>query len=420
MYFFYTSALYLLVPLVLVRLLWLGKKNPAYHLRWRERFGYVTGLEGNKPIIWIHAVSVGEIQASRPLVEYLNQHYPDYQILVTTVTPTGAATAAQIYGGIIQHRYFPYDLPGAVKRFLATVNPVILLILETEIWPNLYRQCRAADIPVLLLNARLSERSLRGYRLLKSLTQQTLQDTRCIAAQSTADAKRFIEAGAPADRVMVMGNLKFDISIAASVVEQGVVIRQKFMVNRPIWIAASTHQGEESLLLDALTIVRQNLPDSLLVIAPRHPERFQSVIDLCVKRGFHTVSYTQQDSYDPNAQVFVLDTLGQLLMYYAAADIAFVGGSLVPVGGHNMLEPACLGLPVLTGSYLFNFTEIASLLANVDALIQVTSAEQLASKVLELFSDGNQRYNMGLRAKQVVLENQGSINKVDRLLKQYL
>lgn len=192
------------------------------------------------------------------------------------------------------------------------------------------------------------------------------------------------------------------------------------MVNRPIWIAASTHQGEESLLLDALTIVRQNLPDSLLVIAPRHPERFQSVIDLCVKRGFHTVSYTQQDSYDPNAQVFVLDTLGQLLMYYAAADIAFVGGSLVPVGGHNMLEPACLGLPVLTGSYLFNFTEIASLLANVDALIQVTSAEQLASKVLELFSDGNQRYNMGLRAKQVVLENQGSINKVDRLLKQYL
>jgi len=420
MYFFYTSALYLLVPLVLVRLLWLGKKNPAYHLRWRERFGYVTGLEGNKPIIWIHAVSVGEIQASRPLVEYLNQHYPDYQILVTTVTPTGAATAAQIYGGIIQHRYFPYDLPGAVKRFLATVNPVILLILETEIWPNLYRQCRAADIPVLLLNARLSERSLRGYRLLKSLTQQTLQYTRCIAAQSTADAKRFIEAGAPADRVMVMGNLKFDISIAASVVEQGAVIRRKFMVNRPIWIAASTHQGEESLLLDALTIVRQNLPDSLLVIAPRHPERFQSVIDLCVKRGFHTVSYTQQDSYDPNAQVFVLDTLGQLLMYYAAADIAFVGGSLVPVGGHNMLEPACLGLPVLTGSYLFNFTEIASLLANVDALIQVTSAEQLASKVLELFSDGNQRYNMGLRAKQVVLENQGSINKVDRLLKQYL
>lgn len=420
MYFFYTSALYLLVPLVLVRLLWLGKKNPAYHLRWRERFGYVTVLEGNKPIIWIHAVSVGEIQASRPLVEYLNQHYPDYQILVTTVTPTGAATAAQIYGGIIQHRYFPYDLPGAVKRFLASVNPVILLILETEIWPNLYRQCRAADIPVLLLNARLSERSLRGYRLLKSLTQQTLKDTRCIAAQSTADAKRFIEAGAPADRVMMMGNLKFDISIAASVVEQGAVIRRKFMVNRPIWIAASTHQGEESLLLDALTIVRQNLPDSLLVIAPRHPERFQSVIDLCVKRGFHTVSYTQQDSYDPNAQVFVLDTLGQLLMYYAAADIAFVGGSLVPVGGHNMLEPACLGLPVLTGSYLFNFTEIASLLANVDALIQVTSAEQLASKVLELFSDGNQRYNMGLRAKQVVLENQGSINKVDRLLKQYL
>jgi len=420
MYFFYTSVLYLLVPLVLIRLLWLGKNNPAYHQRWLERFGYVTGLKGNKPVIWIHAVSVGEIQASRPLVEHLNQHYPDYQILVTTVTPTGAASAVLIYGGIIQHRYFPYDLPGAVTRFLTTVKPVILLILETEIWPNLYRQCRLANIPVLLLNARLSERSLRGYRLLKSLTRRTLQDTSCIAAQSNADAQRFIKAGAPANQVMVMGNLKFDINIAASVVEQGAVIRRNFMVNRPIWIAASTHQGEESLLLDALTIVRESLPDSLLVIAPRHPERFQTVIDLCVKRGFQTVSYSHKDAYEPDVQVFVLDTLGQLPMYYAAADIAFVGGSLVPVGGHNMLEPACLGLPVLTGSYLFNFNEIASLLANVDALIQVTNAEQLASKVLALFSDGNQRYNMGLRAKQVVLENQGSINKVDRLLKSYL
>ncbi len=420
MYFIYTIVLYALVPFVMLRLIWLSRKTPAYRQRWLERFGYVRALESGKSVIWIHAVSVGEIHASKPLVAHIRDNFPHCQILITTVTPSGAATASQIYAGTIQHRYFPYDLPFAVARFISTVMPKTLLILETEIWPNLYRQCRKSGVPVLLLNARLSERSLKGYRLVKALTASTLQDTSVIATQSVLDAERFIQAGAPADKVIVMGNLKFDISIAPSVIEQAEVIRRNFTVNRPIWIAASTHQGEELIVLDALARILLAAPDSLLIIVPRHPERFRDVYDLCVKRGFKTASYSNLSAYDPSAQVFVLDVLGQLPAYYAAADIAFVGGSLVPIGGHNLLEPACLGLPIICGNYLFNFSEIASLLANVDALIKVADAEQLSLKVLELFGDGNQRYNMGQRAKQVVLENQGSINKIGKLLQQYI
>lgn len=420
MYFIYTTVLYILLPFVMLRLVWLSKKNPAYRQRWLERFGYVPALEPGKRVIWIHAVSVGEIHASKPLVEHIREHFPDCQILITTVTPTGAATAKQIYAGTIQHRYFPYDLPFAVARFLRTVRPHTLLILETEIWPNLYRQCRKSQVPVLLLNARLSERSLKGYKLVKTLTRSTLQDTTIIATQSVLDAERFMQAGAPADKVVVMGNLKFDINIAPSVIEQAEVIRRKFTVNRLIWIAASTHQGEELIVLDALARIIRAAPDSLLIMVPRHPERFRYVYDLCVKRGFNTACYSNLDAYDPAAQVFVLDVLGQLPAYYAASDIAFVGGSLVPIGGHNLLEPACLGLPIICGNYLFNFSEISRLLANADALIKVADAEQLSLKVVELFADGNQRYNMGQRAKQVVLENQGSINKIGKLLQQYI
>ena len=420
MYFIYTSILYALVPFVLLRLLWLSRKTPAYRQRWLERFGYVDSLVSEKKVIWIHAVSVGEIHASKPLVEFIRSHFMDYQLLITTVTPSGAATAGKIFAGSVQHRYFPYDLPFAVSRFLETVKPHILLILETEIWPNLYRQCRKSNIPILLLNARLSARSLKGYQMVKALTASTLEDTTVIAAQSTPDAERFIQAGAPADKLMVMGNLKFDISIAPSVIEQAEVLRRIFSVNRPIWIAASTHLGEELIVLDAMELVLNVAPDILLILVPRHPERFDDVYDLCVKQGFKTASYTNQSAYGPKTQVFVLDVLGQLPAYYAASDVAFVGGSLIPIGGHNLLEPACLGLPIVCGTHLFNFYEISSLLGDVDALFKVADAEQLSQRILELFNDGNLRYNMGQRAKQVVMDNQGSINRIGKLLQQYI
>ena len=420
MYFIYTTVLGFLLPFVLIRLFWLGRHNTAYRQRWAERLGFAPAATTAKPLIWVHAVSVGEIQVSRPLVQHIRDNYPQYGIIISTVTPTGEAAARQIYGSTVEHRYLPYDLPFALSRFLRIIRPRVLLVLETEIWPNLYRQCKVAAIPVLLLNARLSERSLKGYSIFSSLTRDTLNSVSVIAAQSTADADRFIAAGAPPDTVMVMGNLKFDITIPPSVFERAEVIRRQFSVNRPVWIAASTHQGEEQIVLDAMTRVLEKVPDSLLIIAPRHPERFQTVSELCVNRGFTTACYTDPGSYDTGTQVLILDVLGQLPAYYAAADVTFVGGSLVPVGGHNMLEPSCVGVPVITGPHLFNFTEIARLLDQVDALIRIENATQLAEEVVRLFADANLRFNIGQRAKQVVLENQGSINRVVALLRKYL
>jgi 3-deoxy-D-manno-octulosonic-acid transferase len=420
MYLIYTTVLYLLLPFVLLRLMWLGRKNPAYRQRWQERLGLAQPLASNVKLIWIHAVSVGEVHVSRPLVDQLQRHYPDYQILITTVTPTGEAAARQIYGVSLQHRYFPYDLPFAISRFLETFRPSILLILETEIWPNLYRYCQRSAIPILLLNARLSERSFNHYRLIKGLTASTLQGAAVIAAQTPLDADRFKLLGASADQVLVTGNLKFDINIPTGVIEQGRMIRHQFSDHRPVWIAASTHPGEELLILEALAIVLKLIPDSLLIIAPRHPERSRAIYDLCVKKGFQTVCYSNPGAWDPSNRIFILDVLGQLPAYYAAADIAYVGGSLVPVGGHNLLEPACLGLPVISGPHLFNFTGIAKLLDDAEALIRVDNVEQLGQKVVALFADASLRADWGARARQVVEDNQGSIKRVVSLLDNYL
>jgi len=416
MHFIYSLVLYFLVPFVVIRLGYLGRKNPDYLMRWPERFGFTPVLDSRKDVIWIHAVSVGEIMAARPLVEHLLGQYTRYQILVTTITPTGAATAMQVFPGAVEHRYFPYDLPFSVARFLRIIKPRVLLVLETEIWPNLYKQCRSQHVPVALLNARLSGKSLKGYRLLSGLTKATLEQTSIIATQTAEDAQRFISIGAPPDRVVVSGNLKFDIKMPHSVFEQGQGLRNFFSVNRPVWIAASTHEGEEKIILDALKIICEQLPDSLLIIAPRQLERFRSVRDVFTQEGYKTVCYTNREEYATDVQVFVLDTFGQLPVYYAAADVAFVGGSMVPAGGHNMLEPASLGLPILSGKYLFNFSEVTRLLTGAGALSVVGNAQELAHKVVGLFGDPNLRFNLGERAKAVVTENQGSINKIVKVL----
>lgn len=421
MYIIYTFVLYLLLPMVLIRMYWLGYKTPAYRQRWQERFGYLRPFKGIRPI-WIHAVSVGEVQVSRPLVTFLCKHYPGVPIIITTVTPTGALTAAQVYADVdnVSHRYFPYDLPFAIRRFLALARPRALLVLETEIWPNLYRLCRQQSVPILLLNARLSAKSMQGYRLLGSLSSSTLQCTSVIAAQSREDAARFIQIGAPASRVQVSGNLKFDINLPRGVLEQGELIRQKLSPSRPIWIAASTHQGEEALVLEAHATVSRIIPGSLLILAPRHPERFDSVFELCVKQGYRTSRYTSAQDYTLATQIFLLDVLGQLPAHYAASDLAFVGGSLVPVGGHNMLEPASLGIPILTGPHVFNFTEVVRLLEEHGALGRVEDAAQMGQKVIGLLKDGNLRDEMGQRARQVMQQNQGSIDRIAELLERHI
>ena len=407
----YTLILHLFVPYVLIRLYYLGTKNPEYWKRWPERFGSTPSTGINRRIIWVHAVSVGEIQASRPLIEFLLSDFHQYQVLITTTTPTGAETASQFFGDSVLHRYFPYDLPVVISRFLKVFNPKLLIILETEIWPNLYQKCRDLDIPIALINARLSKRSLNGYNLLKKLTRQSLECASLIATQSKEDADRFVSLGVSIDKVKVMGNLKFDIKLPQSIFEEAELVRRLFS-NRPVWIAASTHEGEEKIILAALSVILKSIPESLLIIAPRHPHRFQQVIELCEKYGYKTELYSNSHRYESSTQIFILDTLGKLLVYYGVSDIAFVGGSLVSSGGHNMLEPAYLGLPVITGSHLFNFREISEMLIEADALIMIAGNDELAKAVIRLFNDANLRINMGERARQVIKRNQGTIDRI--------
>ena len=422
--FLYSLILYVSVPLVLLRLLWRGRLNHDYWFRWPERFGWFKTPSLSKPI-WIHAVSVGEVQAALPLIHELQSRYPNRSIIVTTTTPTGSSRVRAEFGDAVFHVYMPYDLPGAVERFLERVKPEFVLIMETELWPNLFYQCRQRDIPLVVANARLSPPSMEGYRRLSSLTSITLQQVDLIAAQSAADADRFNTLGMPPEKITVTGSIKFDLNIPDTIHEQGKSLRQSFGEGlsgeqRPVWIAASTHEGEDEKILEAFTIVREKVPGVLLMLVPRHPERFSTVATLCEKAGFNVVRRTEEKTCDSNVQVFVGDTLGEMLLFFAAADVAFVGGSLVPTGGHNVLEPAALGLPVLTGSHMFNFAEISKAMCEAGALQQVENGEQLAAAVVDLLLHPETRQTMGEQGKKLVAENRGSLERLLGLVKPYL
>ncbi len=408
----YTAILYLLAPFVLLRLVWLGFKNRDYWSRWTERFGFISSTIYKRPIIWVHAVSVGEVQAATPVINRLLSEYPQYQILVTTVTPTGAAMVNQQFGDNVIHYYLPYDLPRAVNRFLAILKPVVLIVMETELWPNLFFQCNQNSIPILLVNARMSRQSFLGYKRFSIITRHVLSNVSMIAAQTEDDGNRLITLGADPSRIVVTGSLKFDVNIPHSIVEEAQSIRRYFSVNRPIWIAASTHEGEEKSILIAHRKILQTHKDCLLIIAPRHQERFANVAELSLKNGFRTICKTEAAEFSNDIEVYILDTLGELLVYYAASDVAFVGGSLQPFGGHNVLEPASVGIPIITGQYVHNFMEINRLLVDIGAELQISSTTELTEKVGSLLSDGNLRHQMGQLGKQVVARNKGSTMRV--------
>lgn len=420
MRFLYTLIVYLLAPFVLLRLFWLSIKNPAYKTRWQERFGFFSWPDVDKPVLWIHAVSVGEVNAATPIINRLLEQYSHYLILVTTVTPTGAFTIRQHFGEDIRHLYLPYDLPFSVKRFIKTIKPSLLITMETEIWPNLYSICQHSNTPILIINARLSEKSSRGYQLVAGLMKQTLMKVSVIAAQTKKDADRFISFGADQDKVIVAGNLKFDITIPHSISEQAESLKRYFSVNRPIWIAASTQEGEEEVILKAHEMVLKKYPDAILILAPRHPERVNKVISLCDTEGMKYVKRTEQRSFSPELNVYILDTLGELQLHYAASQLAFVGGSLVKTGGQNMMEPASLGLPVISGPHTYNFTEITELLSEQEALITVSNENELANEVCALLSDANHRHNIGEKGRQVIDSNKGNINRLMEIIEPYL
>ncbi|WP_440996094.1 lipid IV(A) 3-deoxy-D-manno-octulosonic acid transferase [Arhodomonas sp. SL1] len=408
----YTLGLWFATPLILGRLLWRSRRAPAYRHRWRERFGYVPS-PGAAPVIWLHAVSVGETVAAAPLVQALLDRHPDHQILVTSTTPTGAQQVRSLFGDRVRSCYLPYDTPGAVRRFLDRVSPMLGIVMETEIWPNLMAATEARGIPVVLANARLSERSARGYARLARLTAETLARFTLIAAQHEADAARFRRLGAPPQRVQVIGNLKFDQHIDEDQRHTGQALRARLGEQRPVWVAASTHEGEESVALAAHHRVREHLPDAVLILVPRHPERFPAVAAMVANSGLAMIRRTATvEAHAATAAVLLGDTMGELPTLLAAGDVAFMGGSLVEVGGHNPLEPAALGLPVITGPHIHNFAGTFALLREAGAARTATGEEELAAAVTHWLRDGTARQQAGSAGREVVAAHQGALERL--------
>lgn len=422
MRFLYTLLLYLACPLVSAVLLLRGVRDRSYWRHFSERFGF--GLPAPQGGIWVHAVSVGEVQAAAALIATLRERHPAIPVMITTFTPTGAARARALLRDQAQVRYVPFDLPGAVRRFFRRVRPRLAVIFETELWPNLYHECKRQRVPLVLASARISMRSVSRYRKLGSLFRAALARGTVIAAQGAEDAERFRSLGADPDRTHVTGNLKFDVAVPAAVGAQAALLREQYVLGRPAWVAGSTHTGEDEQVLEAHRIVRAAHPRALLILAPRHPARFAEVADRLQRSGVRFLRRSHGSDGAPaeraHAEVLLLDSLGELLEFYAAVDVAFVGGSLVPIGGHNLLEPAALGLPVLTGPYNSNSAEIARLLTEQGAAEIVRDSRQLGERVAALLADPVERERIGERGKAAVQSNRGALGNLLALIEPLL
>ena len=412
---FYTVLMYLLTPVILLRLSLRGFRAPAYFKRWKERFGFFKPpeMEGS---IWIHAVSLGEFNAALPLIRALITLFPQRAFVVTTITPTGSDQVIKELGDSVFHVYLPYDLPSAVKRFLSRVKPCVGVVMETEIWPNLFFTCSDRDIPIIVANARLSEKSLKGYRPGREMVALALNSTHSIAAQTETDYKRLIRLGGNPELLHLVGSLKFDLRVSEQIIETGQKLRQNWGKDRFVVIAASTHEDDETPLLEAFPRLLANDPNMLLIIAPRHPERFSRVIVRCKSQGYNVVQRSSGHAVTPETQIFVVDTLGELLNFYAGSDIAFIGGSLAEIGGHNVLEPATLGIPVLVGPHTFNFAEVTKLLLDKHGAHRVHDAQELGDAFIKLHKDDHLREQMGRNGLALVEENRGALERTVKLV----
>jgi 3-deoxy-D-manno-octulosonic-acid transferase len=417
-HFFYNFLTYLMLIPYAVYWLIRGLGNPSYFDRLGQRFGY--GYPRIERCIWIHAVSVGEVQASVPLVRVLRERFPRRPLLVTTVTPTGAARLKAVFGDSVHHSYLPFEFPHAVRNFFSSVNPCAALIMETEIWLNLYRGCGVRNIPLVLVSARISPRSVPGYWRLLPLVRETLSHGIIIAAQSQSDADRFVSLGASSARTRVTGNIKFDAEPPPEIRQRGAALRAEIMGDRPVWIAASTHEGEERQVLAAHHSLREQIPGLLLILVPRHPERFPVVAELIEKSGFDVVSRTEHRACAPSTAVFLGDTMGEVPLFYAASDVAFVGGSLVPVGGHNLLEPAAQGLPIVTGSHLFNAQDIADMFVENQACRMVHNKDELIAAISELLENPDAASALGRNGLALLEQNRGALARLLVLLEPLL
>jgi 3-deoxy-D-manno-octulosonic-acid transferase len=389
-------------------------RSPNYAKRWGERFGFVDHPGSDKEIIWLHAVSVGETLAAVTLVKALQEKYPGYRLMVTCMTPTGSERISAAFGGSVEHSYAPYDMPDAVARFLGRVRPKLLIIMETELWPNTIAACNKRNIPVILANGRLSDKSSRAYRRINSLARPMLNGLHTVAAQHTDDAQRFQSLGLPDTAVTVTGNIKFDLKIDPALKDAVAQLSKDWRgtTQRRVFLAASTHKGEDERILAAFTKIKTQLESALLVLVPRHPERFNQVAELCHSAGFSVVRRSANTSVGA-ADILLGDSMGELMIFFGACDLAFVGGSFVPTGGHNMIEAAAWGTPVLTGPHLFNFTEAAQLLTEAGGMKVCQNFDDLADQCILLLQDESQRIQMGDAARHVAEANRGAL---DRLL----
>ena len=406
----YSAALYLLLPITIYHLIWRSFRQGEYLQRWDERYAVYGSAPAHAGTIWVHAVSVGEVNAAAPLINKLLALRPATRLLVTSITPTGSARIRALWGDRVDHVYLPYDLPGAVSRFLRHYRPRVALVLETELWPNLMFGCREHGVPAWIVNARLSERSLRGYRLLRPLLRRALRSLRGVLAQSAGDAARFIDLGADPATTRDVGNLKFDIAPVegADAFADGFRAR---IGERPVWIAASTHADEEAAVIAIHRRLRERWPDLLLLWGARHPERFRAVAQQSVEAGWRVATRQLTQWPDRQDAVFVIDTLGELVPFYGCADVAFVGGSLQDIGGHNLLEPASAGTAVVTGPHLHNFLDIAARMRGAGALRVGKDATEVGDHIAGLLEDDVARKRMTVAGQALVEEGRGALNR---------
>lgn len=413
MRWFYSLFFYLCLPLVIVRLLWRARSAPAYAKRWGERFGFFAARNSERPAIWVHAVSVGETLAALPLIKQLQTRFPEYDLVVTTTTPTGSERVRATLGDSVFHVYAPYDLPDCLGRFLRRIQPKLAVIMETELWPNTIAACHQRSIPLVVANARLSEKSARGYERFSALAKPMLEQITMIAAQHHDDGERFARLGLPRAALSITGNIKFDLTLDDAVTRQAQIIRKRWQGSgrRPVLLAASTHQGEDTLMLQAYEKLLPGNPDLLLVLVPRHPERFDRVVAE-VEGQYRVQRHSEGGTVMADTQVLVGDTMGEMLPMLGASDVVFMGGTWVPNGGHNLIEPAAWAKPIFCGPSLFNFAEVSRLLKASAGLKVVETPTDLAVAVDQLLASEMRSERMGEAARQVAEANRGALERL--------
>ncbi len=415
----YSGLWWLALPWVVLRLYWRSLRAPDYRKRIAERFG-LAPFRLARPSIWLHAVSVGETQAAQRLIRELRERWPECELVVTTTTPTGSRRVRELFGDSVHHAYLPFDLGPFIRCFLERARPVLTILMETEIWPNLIDRCARAGIPVALANARLSTRSARGYRRLGGFTREVFSRLDLIAAQHRDDAERFIALGARPQAVRVTGSVKFDFRLPASLREQAEAMRRGWNAaageGRMVWVAASTHAGEDEVVLAAHRRILAAVPNALLILVPRHPERFEPVAQLIGQQGFVFQRRSAGGAVTAGTQAYLGDTMGELPLLIAASDAVFVGGSLIERGGHNVLEPAALGVPVCFGPHMFNFEVISRMLLDADAAAVVHNRDELAATITTWLTDASIRARIGENARRAVERNRGALEALLTLL----